>query len=193
MNRSDATLRGELARRRLLAVSAVLALAGAAAAAPLRERTGLGARASSAERSRRGGLVSLRAGDAGAVSERAVTLELGSAEPELVDALMSCKREPLPERCDETTFQNELSPRSVDVPAFWISRTEVTVGEYRRCALRGRCPSVDLAGGGARFARADYPMTLVTFEEARDYCAAASGRLPSEAEFERAARGPARR
>jgi formylglycine-generating enzyme required for sulfatase activity len=44
--------------------------------------------------------------------------------------------------------------------------------------------------GAARFAQPRYPVSLVTGEDARRYCAFRGARLPSEAEFERAARGP---
>jgi formylglycine-generating enzyme required for sulfatase activity len=71
------------------------------------------------------------------------------------------------------------------LPAFRIDRTEVTRAMYARCVAAGRCPKApgDLAS------EPDLPMTGVSWHEARSYCAYAGGRLPTEAEWEKAARG----
>src|ERR1700759_5060883 len=50
-----------------------------------------------------------------------------------------------------------------------------------------------MGGGAQRFNRPNFPVTFVTFDDAQRYCAFQGGRLPTEAEFERAARGVARR
>jgi formylglycine-generating enzyme required for sulfatase activity len=118
---------------------------------------------------------------------------MGSSEAEVLSALVSCKREPLPERCDETTFANEMPAHREKVAGFWMARTEVTVAQYARCVAAGRCDPAGYEGGGLRFQQPNYPVTFVTFANARRYCAFRGGRLPTEAEFERAARGAARR
>jgi formylglycine-generating enzyme len=128
-----------------------------------------------------------------AVYLRPLELELGSTEEEVLSALLRCKREPLGERCDETTFAAEMPARRERVAGFWLSRAEVTVAEYERCVARGRCSGAGFDEGSARFRRADLPVTMVTFDDAQRYCAFRGGRLPTEAEFERAARGAARR
>ncbi len=124
---------------------------------------------------------------------RPLSLELGSTEEEVLAALVRCKREPLPERCDESTFASESPPHRESVSGFWIGRTEVTVAEYGRCVVVGRCQAPAFEGGGLRFQRARFPVTLVTFDDAQRYCTFRGGRLPTEAEFERAARGAQRR
>jgi formylglycine-generating enzyme len=124
---------------------------------------------------------------------RPVSVELGSNEAEVLAALMRCKREPLPERCDETSFVGETPTHPEDVGGIWMARTEVSVAEYGRCVAAGRCRPPGYEGGGLRFARPHLPVTLVAFDDARRYCAFRGGRLPTEAEFERAARGPRRR
>jgi formylglycine-generating enzyme required for sulfatase activity len=118
---------------------------------------------------------------------------MGSTEEEVLAALVRCKREPLPDRCDETTFEAETPPHREHVAGFWMGRAEVTVAEYARCVAAGRCAPAGFAGGGLRFQRPSLPVTLVTFDDAQRYCAFRGGRLPSEAEFERAARGATRR
>lgn len=124
---------------------------------------------------------------------RPLTLEVGSTEEEVVAALMRCKREPLPERCDETTFADEAPSHRERVAGFWMARTEVSVADYSRCVAVGRCAAPAFDGGARRFQQPSYPVTLVSFDDARRYCAFRGGRLPTEAEFERAARGARRR
>lgn len=154
----------------------------------------LSAPPSRSNRQRHTDLVSLSAPPSRAVYLRPVTLDLGSTEEEALSALMRCKREPLSDRCDETTFADEVPIRRAQhVPGFWISRTEVSVAEYARCVAAGRCARAGYEGGAHRFQRGSLPVTLVTFDDARRYCTFRAGRLPTEAEFERAARGAARR
>lgn len=128
-----------------------------------------------------------------AVYLRPLSVDLGSTEEEVLAALVRCKREPLPHRCDETTFENEAPLRRENVAGFWMARTEVTVAQYQRCVAVGRCGPAGFERGARRFRAPSYPVTLVTFDDAQRYCRFRAGRLPTEAEFERAARGAARR
>ena len=80
---------------------------------------------------------------------------------------------------------DERPVRVRTLPAFRIDRTEVTRAMYARCVAARRCPSlaIDLATDG------DLPVTNVNWSEARAYCAFARGRLPTEDQWEKAARG----
>ena len=80
---------------------------------------------------------------------------------------------------------DERPVKVITLPAFRIDRTEVTRAMYSRCVAAHRCKPVvvDLAS------EPDVPVTNVTWSEARAYCAFAGGRLPSEDEWEKAARG----
>jgi formylglycine-generating enzyme required for sulfatase activity len=83
----------------------------------------------------------------------------------------------------------QLDSREVHVDAFQIDRFEVTVAEYRRCVIDGACDVAPLVNGDERYLRSEWPMVHVTWYESRDYCAWAGKRLPTEAEWEKAARG----
>ncbi len=81
---------------------------------------------------------------------------------------------------------DEGPPRTVRVAAFSIDRTEVTRSAYAWCVLARLCPTrpLTLSDLSSRL-----PMTDVSHDEARLYCAARSARLPTEVEFALAARG----
>jgi formylglycine-generating enzyme required for sulfatase activity len=77
----------------------------------------------------------------------------------------------------------------VHVSGYWIDRFEVSVEGYERCVAVGRCEPRPTSLATRRFDRPDFPVTRVTWNDAVAYCAFRGARLPTEAEFERAARG----
>jgi formylglycine-generating enzyme len=87
-------------------------------------------------------------------------------------------------------FDAEGPQRTVVLPAFAIDRTEVTVGAYRICARRGACDETPLVESRRVLHGDAYPIEAVTFDEAEAYCRWQGGRLPTEAEWEKTARGP---
>src|SRR3954469_12171944 len=114
---------------------------------------------------------------------------MGSTPEDIKYAIALCRKEPRGDDVCERLFGNEIEAHEVTLSAFFIDRTEVTVGAYRRCVELGRCSAPPYASGATRFDRSDYPVTLVSWGDADEYCRFAGGRLPPEAEWERAARG----
>lgn len=87
--------------------------------------------------------------------------------------------------------RSEAPRRRVQLDAFSIDAREVTAAEYDACARAGGCTPA--ARGGACTSgveeRAEHPINCVTWAQARQFCERRGARLPTEAEWERAARG----
>ncbi len=87
----------------------------------------------------------------------------------------------------------EDSPvHTVTLSDFWIYRTEVTNDQYARCVAMGKCtpPNLESNPGYSDPAQGNNPVVGVNYEQAAAYCDFVHGRLPTEAEWEKTARGP---
>ncbi|MGD2205809.1 MAG: formylglycine-generating enzyme family protein [Anaerolineae bacterium] len=97
---------------------------------------------------------------------------------------------------DDPFYNNEGPPHDVEVDGFWMDRTEVSNAQYQECVEVGACKPPRQTGSHTRAAYygestyADYPVIHVNWYRALAYCNWVGGRLPLEAEWEYAARGP---
>ncbi len=86
---------------------------------------------------------------------------------------------------------DELPVHAVAVPSFEMMRTEVTVAQYEECVIAGGCTEPwndEFDGNYGDPERMAAPVDFVDWQQAVDFCAWTGGRLPSESEWEFAAR-----
>jgi formylglycine-generating enzyme required for sulfatase activity len=126
------------------------------------------------------------------------SFQLGSTVDDLVFAIEECERSltpgSAPENCSADEFSDELGAGpEIFVPAFFIDRTEVSQAAYGRCVRAARCSPQGNDRSTLAFKGRDLPAVSLTAFDAERYCHFVGGRLPSEAEFELAARGFDRR
>lgn len=109
------------------------------------------------------------------------------------DALAECQK--YRSDCQRSWFTDEGPSHKVELDAFWMDQTEVTNAMYAHCVADGFClpPSSiksrthDSYYGNPEFD--DYPVIYVNWYQANAYCTWAGRELPTEAQWEKTARG----
>ncbi|MBN1669232.1 MAG: SUMF1/EgtB/PvdO family nonheme iron enzyme, partial [Anaerolineales bacterium] len=80
-------------------------------------------------------------------------------------------------------FDDERPVHAVDLDGFWIDQTEVSLAQFERFQAASGYVAAPCAIGG------EHPVACVDWAAAQAYCQWAGRRLPTEAEWEKAARG----
>jgi len=86
----------------------------------------------------------------------------------------------------EDWFFGQKPQHTVNLDGFWMYKYDVTVAQYRKFCAATKRKMPDLAN----WSKDDHPMVMVSWDDATAYALWAGAALPTEAQWEKAARGP---
>lgn len=110
-------------------------------------------------------------------------------------ALAECQKLYIGGTCEHSWYEDEEPNHNVRLDAYYMDVTEVTNAQYADCVKAGLCTEPRKKGsstqsnyyGSAEYA--DYPVIYVDWQQALTYCEWRGSSLPTEAQWEKAARG----
>jgi formylglycine-generating enzyme required for sulfatase activity len=95
---------------------------------------------------------------------------------------------------DDQAMDDQFPQHTVNLDGFWIDQHEVTNAQYALCVAAGACSTPQVLGSETRETYYDdpgyakYPVILISWYQAKAYCEWVEGGLPTEAQWEKAAR-----
>lgn len=124
----------------------------------------------------------------------AARFRMGSDDDAIARAIEACLLSPPSRgRCGADLFTDEKPEHEVYLSAYSIDRREVSNESYLRCVSAGACAPAGISESDLRVGRPEHPVAAVSHREAQAYCEWVQGSLPTEAQWERAARGDSAR